>query len=119
VTLVRELERGVASVRPVVPRRRVGIGDKGYDSDAVVERVRAVGARVVIPTQKNRTVQRDTDWHRYKDRNLVERFWAKAKQYRRVATVREDRRQLLGLRVRSRRYDPVAGELLSTCPRLG
>lgn len=62
------------------------IGDKGYDSGAVVERVRSVGARVVIPTQKNRTVQRDTDWHRYKDRNLVERFWAKAKQYRRVAT---------------------------------
>ena len=52
------------------------IADKGYDSQAVVARVRAVGARVVIPTQKNRTVQRDTDWHRYKDRNLVERFWA-------------------------------------------
>ena len=62
------------------------IGDRGYDSAAVVERVRAAGARVVIPTQKNRAVQRDTDWHRYKDRNLVERFWAKAKQYRRVAT---------------------------------
>lgn len=62
------------------------IGDKGYDSKAVVERVRAAGARAVIPTQKNRAVQRDTDWHRYKDRNLVERFWAKAKQYRRVAT---------------------------------
>jgi transposase len=62
------------------------IADKGYDSAAVVDRVRAAGARVVIPTQKNRTVQRDTDWHRYTDRNLVERFWAKAKQYRRVAT---------------------------------
>ncbi|MBM3983934.1 MAG: transposase [Planctomycetes bacterium] len=29
---------------------------------------------------------RDTDWHSYTDRNLVERFWAKAKQSRRVAT---------------------------------
>ena len=62
------------------------IADKGYDSKAVVDRVRAAGARVVIPTQKNRKVQRDTDWHRYKDRNLVERFWAKAKRCRRVAT---------------------------------
>lgn len=62
------------------------IGDKGYDSKAVVERVRAAGSRVVIPTQASRKVQRDTDGHRYKDRDLVERFWAKAKQYRRVAT---------------------------------
>jgi len=62
------------------------IADKGYDSAAVVDRVRAAGARVVIPTQKNRAVQRATDWPRYKDRNLVERFWARAKQYRRVAT---------------------------------
>jgi len=29
------------------------IGNKGYDSDAVVEHVRAVGACVVIPTRKN------------------------------------------------------------------
>lgn len=62
------------------------VADKGYDSAAVVDRVRAIGARPVIPTQANRKVQRDTDWHRYKDRNLVERFWAKLKHYRRVAT---------------------------------
>ena len=62
------------------------IADKGYDSRAVVERVRACGARAVIPAQANRKVQPDTDWHRYKDRNLVERFWAKAKRCRRVAT---------------------------------
>ena len=46
----------------------------------------ASAARAVIPTQRTRKVQRDTDWERYKDRNLAERFWAKAKQYRRVAT---------------------------------
>lgn len=62
------------------------IADKGYDSKAVAERVAAVGAEVVIPTQKSRKVQRDTDGERYKDRNLAERFWAKAKQYRRAAT---------------------------------
>lgn len=64
----------------------VVIADKGYDSRAVAERVAAVGAKVVIPTQKGRKVQRDTDRERYKDRNLAERFWAKAKRYRRVAT---------------------------------
>ncbi len=59
----------------------VVIDDKGYDSRAVVEVIEAV-----IPSQKDRKVQRSHDRDRYKDRNLVERFWFKLKQYRRVAT---------------------------------
>jgi transposase len=64
----------------------VVIADKGYDSKAVVATVKARGAEAVIPTQKGRKEQRVIDAERYKDRNLVERFWAKAKQFRRVAT---------------------------------
>ena len=64
----------------------VVIADKGYDKRALVDRIEGLGAEAVIPTQKNRKVQREIDRDRYKDRNLVERFWAKAKPYRRVAT---------------------------------
>jgi transposase len=64
----------------------VVIADKGYDSKAVVEAIEARGAEAVIPSLKNRAEQRDYDRDRYKDRNLAERFWSKAKQYRRVAT---------------------------------
>lgn len=64
----------------------VVIADKGYDSKAVVGAIEAKGAKAVIPCLKNRAVQRDYDRDRYKDRNLAERFWFKAKQYRRVAT---------------------------------
>ncbi len=64
----------------------VVIGDKGYDSRAVVKAIEAQGAEAVIPSQKDRKVQRAYDRDRYKDRNLVERFWFKLKQYRRVAT---------------------------------
>jgi len=64
----------------------VVIGDKGYDSRAVVEAMEAQGAEAVIPSQKDRKEQRAYDKDRYKDRNLVERFWFKLKQYRRVAT---------------------------------
>ena len=64
----------------------VVIGDKGYDSDAVVAAMEASGAEAVIPPKKNRTAPRPYDTDRYKDRNLVERFWGRAKQYRRVAT---------------------------------
>jgi transposase len=64
----------------------VVIGDKGYDSDALVKVIEAKGAEAVIPPKKNRKVQRAYDKDRYKDRNLVERFFSKIKQYRRVAT---------------------------------
>jgi transposase len=64
----------------------VVIGDRGYDSQTVVAAIEARGGEAVIPSQKNRKVQRKIDRERYKDRNLVERFWAKVKQYRRVAT---------------------------------
>jgi transposase len=64
----------------------VVIADKGYDSDAVVERVEASGAGAVIPPRANRKRQRPYDRERYKDRDLAERFWSKVKQHRRVAT---------------------------------
>jgi len=64
----------------------VVIADKGYDSDAVVERIEASGAEAVIPPRSNRKRQRPYDRERYKDRNLAERFWSKVKQHRRVAT---------------------------------
>jgi transposase len=64
----------------------VVIGDRGYDSGDVVAAVEDRGGEAVIPSRANATAPRETDWPRYKDRNVVERFWSKAKQYRRVAT---------------------------------
>lgn len=71
----------LAGVTPAVV-----IADKGYDKQALVDAIEAAGGEAVIPTQKDRKVQRTIDRDRYKDRNQVERFWANAKQYRRVAT---------------------------------
>jgi transposase len=62
------------------------IGDKGYDGDEFVQTIEARGAEAVIPPKKNRLQPREYDRHTYKERNLVERFWSKAKQFRRVAT---------------------------------
>jgi transposase len=64
----------------------VVIADKGYDKKALVEAIEARGAEAVIPTQKDRKEQRVIDPHLYRERNLCERFWSKAKQFRRVAT---------------------------------
>ena len=62
------------------------LGDKGYDSDALVETIEARGAEAVIPPKKNRTEPRDYDRDLYKERNKVERCVGLLKQFRRVAT---------------------------------
>jgi len=62
------------------------LGDKGYDSTALRDIIQAVGAEPVIPPKKNRLAHIEVDWHCYQDRNLVERFFQKIKQLRRLAT---------------------------------
>ena len=64
----------------------VVIADKAYDSEALVDSIEARVREAVIPSLSDRKRQREYDRDRYKDRNLVERFWHKLKQYRRVAT---------------------------------
>ena len=62
------------------------IGDKGYDSNAIVEAIEKKEMTAVIPSKENRLQKRDIDPHLYKERHLVENFFCKLKQYRRVAT---------------------------------
>jgi transposase len=64
----------------------VVIADRGYDKMALVDEIERRGAEAVIPTQRNRAVQRAVDPHLDAERNVCERFWSKVKQYRRVAT---------------------------------
>ena len=52
----------------------------------MVDEIEAKGAQAVIPPKKNRLEQRDYDSDLYKERNLVERFMNRIKQFRRVAT---------------------------------
>jgi transposase len=62
------------------------LGDKGYDSDAIVACIEATGAGVVIPPKANRIIKRLCDFALYCERNLVERFFNKLKHYRAIAT---------------------------------
>lgn len=55
------------------------IADKGYDSTSFVESLQNKGCTVVIPSKKNRKVQRSYDKHVYKERHLVECFFGKIK----------------------------------------
>ena len=60
------------------------IADKGYDSEAVVAAIEALPAEAVIPPKANRLKQRDYELNFYKERHLIECFFNKLKQFRRV-----------------------------------
>ena len=62
------------------------IADKGYDANHLHEKIVEQGSMVVIPPKRNRKIQRPYDTVLYKERNLIERFFNKLKQFRRVAT---------------------------------
>jgi transposase len=62
------------------------IADKGYDSDAFVHFIEERGCTAVIPPRKKRLYPRTYDAHLYKDRHLIECFFGKIKQFRRIAT---------------------------------
>lgn len=81
---VADVTQGAALVE-AIPTSAV-IADKGYDSDALVDIIEASGAEAIIPPRSNRNTQRKVDWHRYEARNLVERFFNRLKQFRRIAT---------------------------------
>ena len=67
-------------------RTRRVIADKAYDSNAIREEIASMGAEPVIPCQSRRKVQLDYDQENYKNRNRVERFFNRLKQFRRIAT---------------------------------
>jgi transposase len=62
------------------------LADKAYDADALIETLVSRAITPVIPSKANRIEPRDTDFALYRERNLVERFFGKLKQYRAIAT---------------------------------
>lgn len=72
-------------VERIAPGRDL-VADRGYDAVAILNLVAARGGRAHIPTQRDRKVQRSVSPELYRARNLVERFFNKIKQFRRVAT---------------------------------
>ncbi len=62
------------------------LADKGYDSDAIRNEVRARGLTPEIPTKKKRHVQHTVNCASYATPNRIERFFNLLKNSRRVAT---------------------------------
>jgi putative transposase len=62
------------------------IGDKAFDADPFIETLTERGIDPVIPPKANRKTKRVCDYALYCERNLVERFFNKLKQFRAIAT---------------------------------
>jgi len=73
--LDRHLERGSHALM-----------DKGYDSDAIRDRVKEKGGVAVIAIHSRRNLKPAFDKHIYKERHRIENLFGKLKRYRRIAT---------------------------------
>ena len=62
------------------------IMDKGYDSDNIRQQLIDAEMVPVIPSKKNRVNPISYNSELYKERNRVERFINRIKQFRRIAT---------------------------------
>jgi transposase len=62
------------------------LADRGYDSDAIVTQAIAQGMIPVIPSRRNRLVQRPYDADLYTLRHLVENAFLQLKRWRGIAT---------------------------------
>ena len=60
-------------------------GDRGYSSHAFRQHIWCAGARPAIPAKRNEEAVACPEWV-YNNRNIVERLWARLKEWRAVTT---------------------------------
>ena len=61
------------------------IGDKAFDSDWIIIELNERGAAIVIAQRPQRTKPLAIDAELYKERHLIENFFCKIKEFKRIA----------------------------------
>lgn len=62
------------------------LADKAYGTNEILDYIQLQDADYAIPPKCNTRIPWRCDWWLYKERHLVERFFLKLKNFRRVAT---------------------------------
>ena len=81
---VHDVTQAQALIETVEPA--TVLADKAYDANALLACIANKQAQAVIPPRAPRKLQRQFDHHQYRNRNVIERLFARIKQFRRVAT---------------------------------
>ncbi len=82
----RGLGLAIPALLAAMPLRARLIADKGYDADSLRRRLAASGTQAVIPSTASRHIPYPLDRAAYRLRNVVERFFCRLKDFRRIAT---------------------------------
>jgi transposase len=74
-------------VAPLIERFTFGglIADKAFDVNWIVDEMNARGAEIVISQHPNRLAPRQIDSEVYKWRHLIENYFGKLKEFKRIA----------------------------------
>jgi transposase len=82
-------------VAPLIQTIEFGglLGDKAFDSNAIIADLDERGAKVVISQHPRRATPRQIDTETYKWRHLIENFFCKLKEFKRIA-MRSDKTDL-------------------------
>lgn len=77
----------MAGVKPLLVGVEFGglIADKAFDSDVIIADLNARGAKVVISQHPRRTKPPPLDREFYEWRHLIENFFCKLKEFKRIA----------------------------------
>ena len=86
------------------------VADRGYTSHRFREHIWSIGATPAIPAKPNEAPVACPDWI-YNNRNVVERLWARLKEWRAVATRYEKTATILHGRPLPRRSTRLAQAL--------
>lgn len=70
------------------------VGDKGFDGEPQRQACHAQNAVPVIPARSNRVNPEPLNRPAYRERNRIERLFAKVKEFRRIATRYDKRKQM-------------------------
>ena len=85
------------------------VGDRGLSANAVRELIWAIGATPAIPPKRNEAPVACRSWI-YQNRNMVERLWARLKEWRAVATRYEKTaRSFIGVLCLAATFDWIKG----------
>ncbi len=71
--------------RMITDRIEAFLADRGYDADAIRDKIVAASVEAVIPAKSNRCNPAPHDREKYRWRNLIERLLDKLKNWRRIA----------------------------------